>query len=52
MPKLTIKEKKIPRWDWNLQYLNRQPARYYCRHLGLYDTDVLQRMVYLNLRAA
>ena len=34
--KLAPHEKHFPRWDWNLQNLNQQQARYYCYSLGLY----------------
>ena len=55
--KLTLKQKGCrfqshPRWDWNLQNLDLRPARHYCRHLGLYDIEIVRRIVYLNLSVA
>jgi len=50
--KQTLNEEKFPRWDWNLQNLDQRPARYYCRHLGLYAIEVVRSIVYLNLRVA
>ena len=37
------------RRDWYLQTLDRQPACYYCRHLSLYNTEVVWLIVHLNL---
>jgi len=41
---VTLKEK--------MHNLNRQPARYYRNHLCPYNDEVVQSIVYLNLRVA
>src|SRR6218665_1001035 len=51
MLRQSLSEKEhFPRRDCNLPNLDRRPARYCCRHQGLYETKVLRCILYLNLR--